>query len=68
MAQRVGKLGTGIDNGLFDIALTVEEVGHLLEGVGTVDLQIVDDGCLTGVLGRHDDALALAAASLDSNG
>ena len=62
--QMVGKLCAGIDNGLFQQLLTVQMVNHLLHIVGSIHLQIIDNGSLACICLGHDDALELLSPCL----
>ena len=66
--ERAGELGAGVHDGLFKRALAVEEINDLLQRVGAVDLEVVDDGGLAGVLGGHYDAFVLLFSCLDGYG
>ena len=62
----VGKLGTGVDDGLLQKLFTIEMVDNLLDIVGSIHLKIIDNSCLAGVLLWEDDALEFLPTCLDS--
>ena len=68
VVQRTGKLGTSVHDRLLDSALAVQEIGHLFEVSGAIDLHVVDNGRFTGVLRRNDKTFVFLLASLYGNG
>ena len=68
VVQMVGKFGAGVHIGGFHQLLAVKMVDNLLEIVGAIHFQIVDNGSFAGILLRYDDAFELLSPGLDGNG
>ena len=62
------KFGTSINYGWFEHAgHLIEELHHLLQIVGAIDLQLIHHGRLTHILPRHYQTLIAHLARLDGN-
>ena len=68
VVQRAGELGTCVHHCLLNGAFAIEEVGHLLEAGGAIDLEVVDDGRLAGIFRRHNQAFIFLLAGFDGDG
>ena len=59
------ELTTGIDNGCFVIVVAVEEADDIGEIVHAIDLEIVDDSRLAGILLGYDETFELFFSCAD---